>query len=214
MSGLGLRAWGRATAITVVLLVHGVAALPLPARISDAELADPTAQDELRRWSERLASVGVSVSPEALGAHVQGGARRIHRARQQLLAPARPVLRVTGTGQAWGLFANPDLRPRRLSFGPTEDAPVFRTNDPLRREAAGVVGYRRVRALYDAPGTRLRATPSLRWLARWLLDRHRAVDPTVERWVVVWAATPVRLPSRTSRRPLPEGRRVVVEVEP
>lgn len=204
------RARLRAALITVALVVHGVAALPVPHVVRPRELLDPVAQEEVRRWVDRLAAVGIERTPEALGAEVVQWSGALGRAHRRLLAPARPLFRWTGTGQGWALFANPDTHPSRLEVawhrGDVEQV-VYRRLDPQLDWQADVLGYRRIRGLYDATSARHHATPTVRRLADWLAQRVE--DPEVDGVTVRFVATPLAVPSR--RRP-PKPPRVRYEV--
>jgi hypothetical protein len=209
----GSHTWAylRAALITVVVLVHGVAALPVPHVVHPRELDDPVARDEVARWVERLGRVGVELTPEELGTLVVTWSGRLGRAHRQVLAPARPLFRWTGTGQGWALFANPDTHPSRLELSflqGTDERLAYRRLDDVHDWQADVLAYRRVRGLYDATSARHRATPTVRRLAGWLLSEAPAqVDGLQLRQV----ATPLRLPG-SRRKPKSPKERYRIEV--
>jgi hypothetical protein len=110
-----LRPWPvlRALLIALVLLVHGTKALPWP-DVRERDLAYGVAQDELERWAGILGSLGIRLSAEQLAERVIAVGRASAAAQRALHGPVRPLLRITGTGQAWGLFAYPDPYAGRL----------------------------------------------------------------------------------------------------
>src|SRR5262245_54627598 len=110
------RAQLRAAAITLVLVVHGLAAAPLPHVVTAEDLKNPVSQEELHRWTERFAAVGWPIDDATLGRQVMDVTGVIGSLHRKVLAPVRPLFRLTGTGQGWALFANPDTHPARLQI--------------------------------------------------------------------------------------------------
>lgn len=139
----------RAAALTVVLAIQLLLAIPSADRL-DAD---------------------------AVPSIVVAGAQALERTRQAVLWPWRPVRRGTGTGQAWGMFAQPDRRPRRLEVavrGADGDwTDVIRKNDG---PTPAFLRDRRIRALYDtAPDEGSPAYWAFtRWVGRTVLDEHPA----------------------------------------
>ena len=154
-----LRTWPavRALLISVVLVAQWVDALPLP-ELRARDLQHPIAQDEVTRWTTLLNDLGVSLTEEELVARalvVGEGATRFRRAS---MAPLRPLKRLTGTGQSWGLFAYPDPYAGRLVIEAREKNGAWQvlfsapgsSSDDLSR----LMRYRRVRGIYDDNGDR------------------------------------------------------------
>lgn len=112
---------------------------------------------------------------EAVPTVVVYGATALDRVRHALLTPWRPIQRLTGTGQSWGMFAQPDRRPRRLEV-------AVRTADGdwtsvIRKNSGSTPEFlrdRRIRALYDtAPDDGSpRYWTFTRWLGRVVLEDH------------------------------------------
>ena len=98
-----MRARLRALAITVLLVISGVQNIPNTA-VAEGDLNNPVAKTELKRWQELLASVGVERTVPQLKEDALGWGNGINEAKKSFMKPFRPVYRVTGTGQAWGLW--------------------------------------------------------------------------------------------------------------
>jgi len=191
----------RAALIAVVVGVHGVAVLPVPHVVRPHELDDPVAQAEVQRWSERLTAVGYDLPPDELGRQVMAWSSWLGRAHRRALSPVRPWFQLTGTGQGWALFANPDTHPSRMEVSVVrsgEQQLVYRRLDPDHARFADELAYRRVRGLYDATSARHRPTAASRRLADWLEQRARSEDPSIDGVILRFVATPLRLPG--SRR--------------
>ena len=154
----------RAALIALVLLVSWVDAMPLP-ELSAADLRYEVAGDELRAWQQTLGRFGIDVSEaELTRAGLAVGARST-AFRRGILRPFRPFFRLTGVGQAWGLFAYPDPHAGRLVVegraGAGEWQPLYvapGSGEPLE----AVIENRRVRGVYDDVGDRPR--PGAAWL--------------------------------------------------
>ena len=174
------RAWPavRALLIAGVLFVEWIDAMPLP-ELNEKDLSYEVAQDELEQWRDTLAGLGVELTSDELAqAGLRVGAASTGF-RRGILRPFRPVFRVTGIGQAWGLFAYPDPYAGRLTI---EGRGVQRagTGRPWYFGRSGgqrgspepedLVEYRRVRGIYDDNGDRPRpgsscTTGSPTWVA-------------------------------------------------
>lgn len=175
-----LLARSRALLIALALAIHGLAAAPLPHAVTRQDLRDPVAREELARWAARLGT-----SPEDLSERLVAATGQIARARRALLAPVQPLLRLTGTGQGWALFANPDIYPSRLEIrirraGKPNFEPLYLRLDPERDWADDLLSYRRVRGIYDAGGNGNRPRAPYRRFADWIGHRVLSADPTVE----------------------------------
>jgi hypothetical protein len=200
----------RAAILAVVLLVHGVAALPLPHAVQRKELSDPVAVEEVSRWLERLRGLGLVMERDAFEdaiVEVSGAIGGGHRA---LLKPIRPWFRYTGTGQGWALFANPDTHPSRLQIavvrGEQRDI-VYLRGDATLREYAWLVESRRLRPIYDAEAVRRRPNAAHRRYVRWISEQVRQRDPSVDAVeVTLWEMHTAR---PGERRRAPKARHTV-----
>lgn len=194
-----LVARGRAVVITLALLFHGIAALPLPHVVTAADLQNPVSREEVADWARRLGALGWAVTPEHLGEQVIAVTAAIGGAHRALLAPARPLFRLTGTGQGWALFANPDTHPARLQirvWREGSDGPEiwFQHLDPASDHDAALLTYRRVRGVYDAGGFRSKPSRPYRRFAEWISRRILRDEPSITRVEVRTLRTHTTLP--------------------
>ena len=161
----------RAAMIAAVLFSQALAAIPNVPRLQDDALSDSNALTEIDAWRNAFALVGVKRSREevfALGIRLTEGLRE---ARKTAVAPVRPFLKATGTGQGWGLFSFPDQRPSRLEIAVDRGAgweTIYADLDTQRAYRAELFAYRRVRAVYN-PGRK--PPPAYRPFSAWLADR-------------------------------------------
>lgn len=193
------RAKLRAAAITLVLLVHGVAAAPLPHVVTRDDLKNPVSQEELRRWTERLNALGYTIDDATLAERVITVTRAIGGTHRAAMAPFRPLFRITGTGQGWALFANPDTHPSRLQIrvrrqGSREWELLYQRLDPERAWSDDRLSYRRIRGCHDAGGFRTRPRGIYRRFAEWIGRDVLARDPTVAEVEVRTVRTHTTLP--------------------
>lgn len=177
------RAGVRAALITVVLLVHALAAAPVPHVVTREDMRNPVSQEEVRRWAARLGALGYPIEADALTEKVMAVTAVIGGFHRRLLKPFRPMFRWTGTGQGWALFANPDIYPSRLEIrvrrGGADFEPIYLRLDPVRDQARELLSYRRVRGVYDAGGFGKRPRPAYRRFADWIGRRVIAGDPAI-----------------------------------
>ena len=183
----GLRgAWPttRAALLTIVLVVEGVTALPIPHTVRKRDLAlEPVAVEEIETQRALLAKVGIQLSHaeivDGLAASGEAWAGLYSRATK----PLGPVFRVLGIGQSWGLFTYPDTFPHQLTVeirtaktGPW--ALWYAGLDAEHPWMAEVLTYRRVRGVYDGQTTK----PGASWnnITRWLAARACATNADVE----------------------------------
>lgn len=169
-----MRAWPviRAVLISTVLLGQWIDAMPLP-ELRKRDLQYPVAQDEIRRWTGVLNSLGMTLTEEeAVDGALEVGRIAI-KFRQITMAPIRPLKRVTGTGQSWGLFAYPDPYAGRLVVDVREGKGEWVT----LFSAPGTIGgdrisqrlrYRRVRGIYDDLGDRPKPGTMYNRFADWV----------------------------------------------
>lgn len=148
----------RAGILALVVGVHGIAALPLPRVLKAEDAKTELAREEIGRWVRILRSAGWDIDDEQLVAHVNTIGRAAMGTRRFVLAPFQPLLRLTGTGQSWALFAYPDRYPNRLEVdGKTLEGGwelLYRANDPGHTMLAPQLEFRRVRGVYDTASSR------------------------------------------------------------
>jgi hypothetical protein len=173
----------RAGLIGLVIFVQALDAIPLP-EISRRDLRWPIAKAEVTRWTGLAQDLGMDVTEddtEELALALGGGAGRF---RKTVLGPTRPFRRITGTGQAWGLFAYPDPFAGRLIIsGRTDDADfveLYRAPGQGEPWLVDLVEYRRIRGIYDDNGDRPRPGGTYkaltRWISRRVVERHPEFD--------------------------------------
>jgi hypothetical protein len=167
-------AQARAALIAVALLVNGLLALPLPKSVKRSSFDTPIAKEELDNWVDLLAVAGVRTTRDALADHLTAYGKQTSALRSALVKPMKPWMRVSGTGQAWGLFTYPDTFPHRLVIEgrPSATAPwqtIFAGLDPEHDFLASVFTYRRVRGVYD--GNTDKPGSSWRNFTKWAADR-------------------------------------------
>jgi hypothetical protein len=180
-----MRPWPaiRALLISVVLLGQWIDALPLP-ELRENDLKHPLARDEVTRWTGVLNSLGLSLTEdEAIDGALAVGAAAT-RFRTIAMAPLRPIKRLTGTGQSWGLFAYPDPYAGRLVIEAREKGGEWRTlfsapgasTDALSRK----LRYRRVRGIYDDNGDRPTPGTLYNRFADWVAWEIFQADPAID----------------------------------
>lgn len=143
----------RAGFIAFVVLVNFLAALPLPSSVKRSGFEEPVAKEEIGRISTQLAAVGIEASHEDLVEFFMATGEPMVKLRGWLMAPTKELYRVTGAGQAWGLFTYPDTFPHRLVVeaqrGVGRWEVLFAGLDPDHRWREDLFTYRRVRGIYD-----------------------------------------------------------------
>ena len=161
----------RAAWITLALVVHGLAAAPLPTRIRAHEMRSPDSLEEAQRWADVINVVGLSVTAEGLLEFSRSSGELATGARQTLMKPFQPLLRLTGTGQGWGLFTHPDRFPDHLEIHGRRGENwglLYRAFDPDNNFLAKPIAYRRIRGIWD--GSANKPKPSYNnfvdWVAR------------------------------------------------
>ncbi len=173
--------------LAVVILVHGVYAAPVPHVVTKADLRSPVSRNEVRIWAKRLTSWGYAITPQELGEQVRRVTGVIGGAHRAAKAPFRPWMRVTGTGQGWGLFANPDTHPVRLEIwvrrgDDAEPELLYRQLDAHAAWRAPVVRFRRVRGVWDHGRHSVRPRATFLRFADWVSGEIFDELPDVD-WV-------------------------------
>ena len=171
----------RAALLGLVVVFHGTLAAPLPHKVHPHELRDPVAREEVRRWTQRLATLGYVTDPTTLGERVVQVTGIISEAHRAPTRPLRPLLRWTGMGQGWALFANPDTHPSRLrieGLGADGNRRVlFQNGDAEHAWLGAHLVHRRLRPIYDAASVRRRPNGAYKRLASWVWRRARVDHP-------------------------------------
>ena len=171
----------RVVLIAAVCFVATCAAFPMPGPATDKALQDEAGQAELNSWIELLGNIGINTTTEELSAWVMWVSRTSRAARNAVVDPVKPVFRVTGTQQGWGLFAYPDTHPHTLVIqGAPHGGPyrtLYRSHDWEHQWLHGRLHYRRIRALYN-PGQRPPRTYGnfVTWVSGMAFDDFADVD--------------------------------------
>lgn len=174
----------RGLLIALTIGVQWLDAMPLP-EVKARDLRHPLAQEELEDWAAWLTEHGYPITKATLAEHCLTVGQGASTFRKAALRPWFPFRRLTGTGQAWGLFAYPSTHAGRLVIAGREGTQAWRdlyrspdlmTGSPL----AATFEYRRVRGVYDDSGDR--PNPSnlydrfTAWAARRAFDAFPSVD--------------------------------------
>lgn len=169
----------RAALLLVVIAVQLVQAIPIPSRVRRSDFETDYAKEELAAWVEALGRWGIETPPAQLAETFFTVGSVAAEARRTLVAPLRPVYRLSGTGQQWGLFTYPDVYPHQLEVAARAGAGpwtiLYRGNDPEHAWQKPVLSYRRLRGVYDGNATK----PGVSWttFTRWVARRVFAEFP-------------------------------------
>lgn len=192
----------RAALLAVVIALHGWLALPVPPAVDPGVARRPEVREELDRWHAFLSGLGVQRTKQELlelTVSVTGALSAAHRGA---VAPVRPLLKLTKTGQGWALFASPDTHPWRLEAHAKIDGRwqlVFRRLDPDHARLAGPLSFRRVRGVYDSGSARGTYKSFARWLGNALLDELPEASHVRVRLVRLHVVRPGEPPDRKER---------------
>jgi len=187
----------RATVLAVVIAIYGFIALPLPHSVREADLKRPVARAELQRWSKWLSKAGISRDEETLRQNVLRIGKPLASFRKTMLTPVKPILRWTGTGQAWGFFNTPDAFPDQLQIEGWKDSDwevLFAALDPERSFLSSKLQYRRIRGVYD--GNTDKPGPSYKNFVDWVAAETFAAHPDLVRVRVSFIRTHTTPPGR------------------
>lgn len=180
------RAWIRAALITLALVVHGIYAAPLPSRVTRADLDSAEGREEVDRWMTFVEGAGIPLTRAQIEETTMAWTGALADLHKALRAPFYDALKLTGTGQAWALFASPDSHPHRLEVYVEEGGvwrPIYRRNHPGLAWRDATFRFRRVRGLYDGSTgkSRVEYWNFTRWVAREaLLDFPNATAVRVQ----------------------------------
>lgn len=165
-----------------MVLINLWIAIPFSSAVTASELKKPGGREEIDHWMALFDSWGLDVDRSEFEAAVIDVTGRISAVDKATVAPFKPWMRLTGTGQAWALFASPDTHPHRFTVdGRSADGEwevYFRRLDPEHAEMRDWFTYRRIRGIYDGSATKQGRTYKnfARWVARELMTRHPELD--------------------------------------
>lgn len=112
----------RAALVTYHALAVVLVAFPSPPpnNMSRASWENPTVQNELKQWAERLRGAGVDITTEQLDARLYALAKRYLAVRERVIAPFEPYGTYLGARQNWQLFVAPQRYPVKLEVSVRE----------------------------------------------------------------------------------------------
>ncbi len=183
MTGAGAREHLRAAAIGLVLLAHGIYALPLPPAYSERRIREPGFQEDIDVWMGIFDAVGLPVERGWFQDTVVDVSRQLHGLHVALKAPFAPAMDLVGANQAWALFASTTTTPDRLEVSMRlrgEDGwrVLMRRLDPCCTYFEPQLAYRRVRGVWD--GQRDAPRAGYKGLTKWLANRIFEEFPEAE----------------------------------
>lgn len=145
----------RTALLTVVIVSHGIVALPIGPPVTDKSLNSERGRAEVDAWMRIAGPLGFS--REGFVDAVKLWSERLVATDRLLTSPIKPVMRLTRTGQSWALFATPDDDPQCLEIrGVTASGDtrlLYRRLDPDHTFLRPQLDFRRVRGVYDLTGT-------------------------------------------------------------
>ncbi len=133
---------------------------------------NPTVQDELSAWAERLSGLGLEVTPEALEAWAWDRAVELNRARDRVVSPLRPYHEYAGVRQPWNMFVAPHRNPAVLGVDvlvEDEWRPLYRARSDEHDYRRAFFDHDRIRAMlfrYGWSSFRMSYHDFARWLAK------------------------------------------------
>lgn len=173
----------RAAIIALVLCSWVVLGLPVPLGLDEADFEDrPRVREEVARWADTLASLGVEVGTQELYGHFMSVVQPVVQVRSWVLTPLRPLTRELGLNQRWALYASPPADPALLVIeGHDEDGwrTLYRTLDDEHDWRVHQFKYRRMRGMWsrlDAKGGK-----PLVAFADWVAEQAFADLPALDR---------------------------------
>jgi hypothetical protein len=194
-----MQAGRRAFIIAIAVAVHGLMAAPLPSRMRAHERTSPDSLEEVARWTEALNNMGIGISEEGLMDFSFKAGEVATSTRNFFLKPFRPLFRITGTGQAWGLFTHPDRHPDYLEiYGKGQGGwdLLYKIYDTEHDFMADQLAYRRIRGVWDGSSNRPKA--SYNYFVDWVARKAFESDPEVQSVRVQFRRTRTFTPSEKS----------------
>ncbi|MBS2031702.1 MAG: hypothetical protein JST54_27645 [Deltaproteobacteria bacterium] len=200
----------KASALLAFLVFHIVAitvrALPAPDGAMDRSTwSDPTVQQEMSAWTERLGQLGIKLSSNQLQDALYVVAGKILSARDTLVSPFGRYYDWCGTFQSWQMFVAPHRHPARVRVDVQEHGvwrTVFRERDPNATWLASELGDTRFRSLFFRV-----SWPNFRGMLERIADyvaRRAAVDfPDATRVQLVLSRAETPTPDEVKRGELP-----------
>lgn len=177
---LGIGDHLRGIFLVVMLVAHGIYALPIPKKITWSDMKKPFRARQVERWQGRLERVGIEMDTIEIQTQIVHLTSDLSAFHDTLKDPFRPMFRLTQTNQAWALFAGASTSPGRLVIeirreGDDEDTwtPIERRLDPCCTWREDQLRYRRLRGIWD--GLKKVARPAYRHLVTWIA-RHALED--------------------------------------
>lgn len=181
---MGVRDHVRGALIALVLLAHGVYALPLPPAMSRARVKEPTFQRDVDVWVGLAAGAGLRPTRAEVEDFLVDTTGGLHHAHEVLKTPFAPVMDLVGANQSWGLFASTTTNPDRLEVavgrrGEPGWTVLLRRLDPCCTWREPALEYRRIRGVWD--GQRESPRAGYKGLAKWISAQAFAEFPDVDR---------------------------------
>ena len=166
-------AWLRAGAITLVLLLVCLSALPT--RPYDRKKLDRATH---RHFVERIVAaldlVGVAAGEEDVGRTLIAVTGPVIAARNAVVGPVKPLFDFVGMGQRWGLFLQSGRSAYRLQVeGRTADGRwtlLYQPHEVDRLGLESLLSFRRLRGLYN-PGAKGEPRPQFEGFVDYLATR-------------------------------------------
>lgn len=208
----------------VLIIVHVVAillfALPNPgSALNRRAWKTPAVQLEMKRWSERLTSMGRPTTPPQLEDELYAVAKRWYDLRAGLLEPFSPYHRYLGIRQPWTMFAAPHRFPARLEVHIEVDGkwkPVYIARSDEHDWQRTLMDHDRMRAAtfrYIWP----QYNGDYRHLANWLAKAAARDFPEAKRARIRWLRRRSPSPKQVREDDQPRGsyeRPVTVDLGP
>jgi hypothetical protein len=171
VSAHAIRDHVRGVAVALVLLAHGVYALPLPSSIPEKRIREEGFQKDIDVWMAALGALGLSLPRARVERGVVDAANALHDVHTTLKAPFAPAMDLVGANQAWALFASTTTSPDRLEVsmrvdGEREWRVLLRRLDPCCTWREAALEYRRVRGVWD--GQREAPRAGYKGLTKWI----------------------------------------------
>jgi hypothetical protein len=127
--------WAQVRAVLIAAHVIAVVVLTLPgesAMLNARRWKTANAQDDLRRWAERLQGWGVDTDPQRLQQSLWDTATSVAAVREAIATPFQPYAAATRMKQGWAMFASPQRHPAEVHVDVFEDGAwrlVYRPHD-------------------------------------------------------------------------------------